>query len=130
MMTRALEMRDLPVIEQMYADSAFCFDWPQWPDPQYENATVVVDDCDRPIMLCAAVKRVELYLLAGDADPYLKLEALSLLHETVRREMAAKGIKKGFAFLQPGIAKAFGRRLERMFRWEFRNDPVYLIRGD
>ena len=130
MKTRPLEPRDLPAIERMYATSPFCCDWPKWPNAQFEDVTVVVDENDAPVMMCAAVKRVELYLLATEGDPFLKLEALSLLHTEVSRNLVAKGIKVGFARLQPAIARSFGRRLVDLFHWERSEQPVYLIRGE
>jgi hypothetical protein len=120
---------DAEAVNRLYAESQFAFDWPKWPSKEYESVLLAVDKQDSPLMLCAAVKRVELYLLARNCDPFTKLEALTLIDRAMRDEMAAKGITKGYAFLQPSVELPFGRRLQRDFGWDMRRDPVYIVRG-
>ena len=79
---------------------------------------VVVDDDDRPIMVCAAKRLVELYLFCGPIErPHAKVHALRLIHEAMGKLLKVRGYASAEAFLPPTLAQKFGRRLQRSFGW-------------
>lgn len=92
---------------------------------QLESLRVVVDDEDRPVMAAAAQRLVEVYLWCGSfRRPFAKLHALRLLHEDMACRLKELGYTQAEAFLPPGIAQRFARRLERTFGWT-RNWPSW-----
>jgi hypothetical protein len=116
MQIRTLENSDLPILAAMAEKSQFPYPDPQ--SPKVEAVFVVTDDDGKPIMACAALAIVELYLFCDDEfDTYEKLHALRLLHEQMGKTLIEKGWCEVNCFIPPQIALRFGRRLERTFAW-------------
>lgn len=95
------------------------YPYPDLSSPLIEAVHVVVDDEDQPVMAVAAQRIVELYLYGKPEPmhPALRLHAIRLIHDSLAAELRAKGYREANAFLPPGIAAKFGRRLERSFGW-------------
>lgn len=128
MQVRPIKDSDLPALRQMYEASGFGYQFPDFKSGMFEAIAVVVDDNDKPIMVAAAERIVQLYLLRGEiAHPAAALGAIRLLHEALRPALKAKGYREAEAFLPPAIAKNFGRRLMRSFGW-LKNWPSYCVR--
>ena len=78
MKVRALMASDIPALEEMAKASGFPY--PELTGKPLEAFRVVVGEDDKPIMAAAAKRLVELYLFCGSGGPFMKLEALRLLH--------------------------------------------------
>lgn len=79
----------------------------------------VVTDEGMPVVGAAAKVTVEIY---GYSDatwgtPGLRLAALKLLHAEIEKELKQQNILTVHAWLPPQVAKAFGRRLVKIFGW-------------
>jgi hypothetical protein len=72
----------------------------------------------RPGIAMAILQRLtaETYLLHDPAagTPRLRWQQFLALHEAARRDAAAHGLDDVQAFLPPPVARAFGRRLQRL----------------
>jgi hypothetical protein len=120
MTDRELRPEDIPELEEIAAKSEF-----PYPDLRNVEAGRVVVDADGKIVMAAAAKRlVEMYLYVGESTPAVKMQALSLIHNSLTRELKEKGYHSVEAFLPPQVEKRFARRLERTFRW-VRNWPSW-----
>lgn len=118
MQVRGLQFKDIPAIRKMYEESGFAYDFPDFYDPMFEGASVVVDDNDNPIMMAAAERIVQLYLICDKTGhPAARLHAIRLLHEDLRPKLAAKGYRSAEAFIPPQIEKTFSKRLAKTFNW-------------
>lgn len=113
MRVRPIEFGDYVRLDELAMASGFEYIAPP------ASTFVVVDDSGSIVMACGPRQIVELYLWADDTrDPAVKLAALRLLHETMAPDLKARGTKEVNAFLPPGIANKFGRRLAKMFGWK------------
>ena len=119
MITRDLNFLDWPTIERWHAASGFDY---KLPDPNKEAfaAMKLVIEGNRPVGAALARMTVEIY---GFADPQwgtpaMRLEMLRLLHQEISAEMKKQKIRTAHAWLPPQIAKAFGRRLKKLFHWD------------
>lgn len=121
MKVRPMEQRDLSAIAEIHAQAGYAFPLPDFVSPLMETAQVITDD-DGKVLMGAAAKRVpELFLFCapgGALHPFVKIEAIKMLHEAVRNDLAPKGFIEGFAFIPPEIERAYGRHLRRSFGWE------------
>ena len=119
MRIRDLRPDDIPYIEQWHSESGFDYKLPDFDSPIFPVARVVVDEDDRPVQLVACRKTVEIFFL-GDSEwrnPRWRLEALTQLHEDVRRELERLGYEDGHCWPPPQVEKSFGKRLSRLFGW-------------
>ncbi len=116
MTCRPLRQSDIPILKR-YADASD-FPYPDFGDPHIEAFLVVVDSEDRPIVAVAAKRLVELYgYFDPTCSPSLRMKAIGMLHECMATALRDKGYTIASAGIDPRIAKAFGRRLERSFGW-------------
>jgi hypothetical protein len=117
MTTRPLEPRDLPILEAIYneLDLAFTDGFPA----DLQDAYVVVDEADQPFML-AGVKMVPELVMICDQRPHpvVRLQAIALLHDTLRNVLRAKGFTEAFSFISPRFGAAFAVTMEKRFGWQ------------
>lgn len=123
MIIRDLQQRDVTAIRELYDDSGYEFDFPEGP---LMEEMVVVEDCSGKVILAGFAKRtVELITIYGDARPEIKLQAITLLHGTMREKIARKGYRDGFAVVAPRF-KSYVRHMIRKFGWK-RDYTAYRI---
>jgi len=130
MRTRPMEYRDTDAVKAIAGAAGYGFRWPEFGDDQVVAWDVVVDDNDTVIMAAAGVRTVELFLACspgGATHPFVKMEAMRLLHESLRDKLVPKGYSECFAFLPPEIEKSHGRHLKKIFGW-LKAWPAYVIR--
>jgi len=90
------------------------------PEPEeFVEDEILVDDNGKPVMRIAALNMVELYLLIDPEyeTPGMRFEHFKLLHEHMRKKLAARGIVGAHIFLPPQLSKSFGRRLRQKLGW-------------
>jgi len=121
MQVRAYTDADLESLRAMHAAQGFGYAFPDLADPLFLVRSVVEDE-GRPRMAAFLRLTAEAYLLAdpGEGSPRQRWRWLLALHESVRREAAARGLADVQAFLPPRVAHAFGRRLGSL---GWRRDP-------
>ena len=121
MQVRAYTEGDLEAVRAMHAAQEFGYAFPDLADPLFLVRSVVEED-GRPRMAAFLRLTAEAYLLADprEGSPRQRWRWLLALHETVRQEVAARGLADVQAFLPPRVARAFGRRLASL---GWRSDP-------
>jgi len=121
MLVREYTGADLDALRAMHAALGFAHEFPAAHDPVFRVGAVVEDDA-RPRMAALLRLTAEAYLLADPRDgaPAERWRWLTALHEATRRAAAERGLADVQAFLPPRVARAFGRRLERL---AWRRDP-------
>lgn len=94
-----------------------------------EGVWVVADDEDLPIIAVAFERIVQTYLYVPSVsrETFSVIHALRLLHEHVAPELRKFGYREVNAFLPPGIAARFGRRLARTFGWKMNWPSFYKL---
>lgn len=118
MNTRPAEERDYEVLKSIHERAKLRFPLPDFSSPMIEANEVVVDDRGEIIMAGIAHRTAEIYLLAPPGfHPMVKMEAIRLLHQSIRDNIAPKGYSEAFSFVQPEFAR-FGRHLHKWFGWE------------
>jgi hypothetical protein len=115
---RDLKDADLPVLREIYDRAKYEFPWPEL--MKQDEVSVVVDDYDVPIM--AACSRVipEMTLICapgGRTHALVKLEAIAMLHESLREKLVQKGYNEAIASVPPELEKNYARHLEKHFGW-------------
>jgi len=121
MLVRAYTDADLDALRAMHAAQGFSYELPDPSDPLFLVRTVLEDE-GRPRMAAFLRLTAETYLLAdpGDGAPRQRWHWLLALHEATRQAAAAQGLADVQAFLPPRVARAFGRRLQKL---GWRRDP-------
>ena len=121
MLVRAYTDADLDALRAMHAAQGFDYQLPDPNDPLF-LVRAVLEDNGRPRMAAFLRLTAEAYLLADprDGTPRQRWQWLWALHEATRQAAAAQGLADVQAFLPPPVARAFGRRLERL---GWRRDP-------
>jgi hypothetical protein len=112
MHVRAYTEGDLEAVRAMHAAQGFGYAFSDLSDPLFLVRSVVEED-GRPRMAAFLRLTAEAYLLVDprEGSPRQRWRWLLALHETVRQEVAARGLADVQAFLPPRVARAFGRRL-------------------
>ena len=112
MTIRPLESRDVPILQALYNEQelAFMDGFPA----NLQDAFVVVDEQDRPFLLCG-VKMVPELVMICDQKPHVavRLRAIALMHETLRERFP----KGACAFVSPRFCGGFLRTMRKRFGW-------------
>jgi hypothetical protein len=119
---RDLGPLDWSTIERWHEQSGFGYELPD-PNKEAFAAMKLVIEGNRPVGGALARMTVEIYGFC-DPDwgtPAMRLEMLRLLHKEITAEMAKQRIRTAHCWLPPQIAKSFGRRMKKLFRW---NEPA------
>jgi hypothetical protein len=121
MIIREYADADRNALRAMHAAQGFAYELPDPADPLF-LVRAVVEDEGRPRMAGLLRLTSEAYLLADprDGSPRQRWQWLLALHDATRQAAAARGLDDAQAFLPPRVARAFGRRLERL---GWRRDP-------
>ena len=143
MLVRAYTDADLDALRAMHVAQGFAYELPDVNDPLFLVRMVLEDDDaavqgtpgaaqvpgkgslgTKNVPRMAALLRLtaETYLLADprDGTPRQRWQWLTALHEATRQAAAAHGLADVQAFLPPSVARAFGRRLDKL---GWRRDP-------
>lgn len=115
MRLRALTTSDSQRLRQLFAEQGFEYDLP---DVRMLVAAQGIEDDSGLVQAVLARPTVELYFL-GDGKwktPAQRFEALRILHESMRRDLAAKGFSDAHVWIPPQ-KKSFVRRLMKTFGW-------------
>jgi hypothetical protein len=125
MKVRAYTDADLDALRAMHAAQGFGYPFPDLADPLF-LVRAVVEEGGRLRMASLLRLTAEAFLLADPRDgaPADRWQWLVALHEATREAAAARGLADVQAFLPPPIARAFGRRLERL-GWRRDRWPCY-----
>ena len=121
MQVREYTEADFEAVRGMHAAQGFGYALPDLSDPLFFVRSIVEED-GRLRMAAFLRLTAEAYLLADprEGSPRQRWRWLLALHESVRREAAARGLADVQAFLPPRVAHAFGRRLAAL---GWRRDP-------
>lgn len=114
MTIRPMTDADVPALKRLHAQSGFSHAFPNGP---IEDAFVIADEADAPIMAAIAERTIQLNLICGKERPFAMLHGLRLLHGALRDALHAKGYRMADAWLPPEICESFGRTLMRRFGW-------------
>jgi hypothetical protein len=116
---RKLRESDIPLLKEIHAQSGFSYSFPDLLSDEFVDVEVRTDEHDRPVMAVAARKTVEVYLWVDNRwrTPRWRMAALVEIHEAARARLAELGFRDLHSWLPPQVAKAFGRRLSRVFGW-------------
>ena len=120
MRVRPMEERDIPAIKAIHAAAGYEYSFPAFDSLSIEAADVVVGDDDVPIMGAMAKRVVEVVLFCapgGPVHPLVKMEAIKMLHDSIRDTIVPKGFYEANAFLPPQIERSYGRHLVKLFGW-------------
>ncbi len=122
MQVRDLNFIDWPLIERWHAQSGLGYPLPD-PNGEAFAAMKLVTDGTKPVGAALARMTVEIYGFCDPewGTPAMRLEMLRLLHREISAEMKKQRIRTAHAWLPPQLAKSFGRRLKKLFRW---NEPA------
>jgi hypothetical protein len=122
MLVRPYTDADLAAVRAMHAAQGFDYELPDPASPLF-LVRAVVEDGGRPCMAALLRLTAEAYLLADPSaggGPRQRWQWLLALHDATRQAAAAHGLADVQAFLPPRVARAFGRRLEKI---GWRRDP-------
>jgi hypothetical protein len=126
MTVRKAEPKDYPAIRELAKTSNFPF--PDVESPTIEGCDVVVDEDGKIIMAVVAERICQILLVAGEFEhPAAKLAAIRMVQEQdghVLKELRYNHIE---AFVEPSLAKRFGRRLEKSLGWS-KNWPSWSLK--
>lgn len=115
MTIRPIASADLPRLRELFARQGFEY---EFPDLHALVGALALEDEGVIVQVVLARPTTELYFL-GDStwrNPRWRMEALTRLHEAMRRELHAKGFEDVHAWIPPE-KKSFVRRLKRSFGW-------------
>lgn len=121
MTTRKYQRSDKPALEAIFKRMAMPYELPDLDSNNFIARRVLVDEHGRPLMALGARVTTEMYMLMDpdwEETPGWKMVRFEQLHEAMRRELQEKGITDVHAWLPPEMARNFGRRLMRQFRWQ------------
>jgi uncharacterized protein involved in type VI secretion and phage assembly len=122
MLIREYKESDLDALRRLHAAQGFNYPFPDLSHPLFISKLVLEDDSGAPAMAVLLRLTAETYLLHDPhaGTPRDRWQRFLVMHEATRRDAAARGLDDAQAFLPPPVARAFGRRLERL---GWRRDP-------
>jgi hypothetical protein len=125
---RYLTTRDLPRLKEIHEMSGVPVPFPDI-ENEFFPIPVVVDENDVVVAAVGSVPSAEIWFFLDKnwETPGMRMEALKQVHEYVRRDLVARGVVQVHAFIPPHIAKSFGHRLVKVFKW-FKCDWPYFSR--
>ena len=118
---------DVETLKRFHAEQKWPYDFPDLDEQQFVVKRALHDDDGALVGGVVARKSVELYFL-GDATwrtPRWRLEALKLMHEDMRVDLAKQEYTDGHCWLPPQVSKSFGKRLKKTFGWRKSTWDVY-----
>jgi hypothetical protein len=113
---RPYRPEDEPILREIYERAGYGQAFPE----NLAEYFIVTDDAGCPIMAAGYTLVPEITLICapgGSTHPLVKLKGITLLHESVRDTLAAKGFKEAFASIPPQLERSYGRHLQRHFKW-------------
>jgi hypothetical protein len=114
-----MDLSDTEAVSALHAAAGYEFKFPDIASPLIETAIAVVDELDRPIAAVVAKRAPEVIMAMRKSDhPLVKLRALTLIHEALRKELTALGYSEANCFLPPELERNYGRHLQRIFGWQ------------
>jgi hypothetical protein len=115
MKLRPIESRDVPELQKLFERQGLKYDFP---DLRMLVGALAIEDQGRIVQAVLARPTIELYFLGDDKwrNPQWRMEALTHLHEAMRRELQAKGFEDAHVWIPPQ-KKSFVSRLMRSFGW-------------
>jgi hypothetical protein len=126
MKVREFRITDQPFLEEIHAESGYAF---KWPKDHVLTTQVIADVEDKPIAIVCARNVPEIILALRKKDhPLMKLQALAIIHEAMRRELNAMGYEEASCSLPPEIDGTYGRHLRR-FGW-LRAWTTYIFKSE
>ena len=115
MRVRGFRESDRNFLEEIHAESGYDF---KWPKDHILITQVIADALDEPIAIVTAKAVPEIILALRKRDhPFVKLQALAMIHEAMRRELNALDYEEASCSLPPEIDGTYGRHLRR-FGWQ------------
>ncbi len=112
------EERDLEALRAIHARQGFGYAFPDLDDPLFLTKLVLDGEENGKGIAGAALLRLtaEAYLLLDplEGSPRERWEWLLGLHEATKNDALARGLEDAHAWLPPGIAAKFGKRLRRL----------------
>jgi hypothetical protein len=122
---RSMTAQDVPILERLHATSGYTHAFPSGP---IEDAVVIVDETDHPIMAAIAERTIQLNFICGKERPLAVLHGLRLLHGALREALKPKGYRMADAWLPPEICESFGRLLGKRFGWAKNLWPSFSVK--
>jgi len=122
MLIREYNDGDLDALRRMHAAQGFGYPFPDLASPLFVSKLIFEDDGGAPAMAVLLRLTSEAYLLHDPeaGTPGDRWQRFLVLHEATMRNARAIGLGDTQAFLPPPVARAFGRRLQRI---GWRSDP-------
>jgi hypothetical protein len=117
MRLRHFQPSDQERIAEIFAAQGFSYDLPEL--PKFPHLQILADEHDQTRIVVACRNLAEVFMLVDPQweNPGVRMNGLAIIHESMRRELAANNIPEVIAWLPPQIDKAFGSRLIRSFGW-------------
>lgn len=119
-MIRELRYDDIPALKALHKAQGHPYPFPDLTAGQFVDVLVTVDENDVPVQAVACRKTVEVYFLADPrwSTPGWRLESLRMLHLAAHDRLLAMGFTDAHCWVPPRVARAFGRRLVKIFGWK------------
>lgn len=120
MKVRPYKESDLPKLKEIYTESGYTFQFPDFADPFVGQVRCLVDEKDSPLMAVCSKLVPEITLICspgGKLHPLVKLKGIAMIHDSMREALEAEGHKEAFAFIPPEIEKSYGNHLRRKWGW-------------
>jgi len=119
MRVREYKAEDLARLRQIHAAQSFPYAFPDLTNPLFVTKIVLTDgeDATEKIRGAALLRlTAEAYLLLdpSQGSPRERWQSLLALHAAAQQDAWQRGLEDVHAWLPPGIAKKFGRRIERL----------------
>ena len=118
MISRYLTREDLPRLKELHEKSGVPL---QFPDIENEffPIPVIVDEDNRVVAAVGSVPAAEIWFFLDHEweTPGMRLEALRIIHEIVRKDLQSRAIVLVNASVPPNIPKSFGQKLVKIFHW-------------
>lgn len=108
---------DLETLREMHARAGAGYAFPNVSDPLFVSKLVLQDERGEVVMATLARLTCEMYLLidrAEASEPRETYRRITDLHRAGEQDLLARGLEDAHAWLPPGIARRFGRRLEAL----------------
>jgi hypothetical protein len=111
---RRATAEDQAILDEIHAQSGMDFKFAQIAMP-----LAVEDDSGEALGIAVAKRVPEIFLaLRKEPHPLVKIKALGMIHDEMRKRLVELGYDQGFAFLPPELERSYGRHLVQIFHWE------------
>lgn len=117
MIVRRIQGHDQHGLTDIFAAQGFSYTLPNL--AEFSHLQILADESNQARIAVGCRNLAEVFMLVDPSweTPKVRMEGLSIIHESMRKELAQANVSEAVAWLPPQIAKPFGNRLMRTFGW-------------